>query len=851
MKNELKPKKFFKKQNIFIAVIAVFLVVGIVITIVVSKKGGNGDSQTSSSETANTSESIELSESFNRNESDSDNDNDNQSESENSSMSEQESLSVSERESGNEQDSERESESNSDSSAVSERESEQESQRTSERESERESIGESSPATSERESWDTSERESEQESLSSSESESEQTSEEHTHSFDKMIEEERYFASAATCTQKARYYYSCECGEIGDTTFEVGKLAEHTPVTDKGYAATCDNDGLTDGAHCSVCGSVITAQEIIPAVGHNYKSGICSVCDDVELTDNKYFTFTLLSDGGYSIGASSELKNSTLNGVRFPTVYNDQPVVSVAVDGFDGCQFTKLIVPEGIISLGVSSFGNCNKLVSVSLPDSLTEVSAGAFKNCLSLKNIVIPNNVEYIGIETFIGCSSLESLTIPFVGDRKNAIATDSDIYSFGYIFGTAEYENSYYVSQHYKYNNSYRSNVFYLPLSLKNVTVTGGEILDYAFEGCTGLKKIDIPQNITEIRTYAFYACGIETFKIPSTVTKIEDYTFSYCNNLTSVIIPNSVINIGYEAFSHCSDSLYTKTDGIIYVDNWVVGVEDKGITFARIKENAEGIAGASFFNCNSLTDVTIPSGVRGIGNQAFRACSSLTNVKIPNGVTSIEGYVFDSCSSLVSVSIPDSVTRIEYCAFAGCKFTNITIPDSVIEIGYNAFSYCQELQEIIIPQNVVYIGENAFTDCDNLHIVYWNAINCKYAGNTNDPIFNSRKYVNVWKKIIIGDMVETIPPYTFYLRMYAKGDSASVSVIISDSVKEFGEDAFLGYYGSLYYCGTEEQWAHYNIDWSGFSSMTVYYYSENKPTESNKFWHYDSDGNPVLWG
>ncbi len=791
MKNQLKSKAFLSARNIIIALVAVFLTAGAVTAIVVSKNGGNGESQTSAGEAASISESAKSSESFNHDETESENDTESRSETD------------VEKESNNESKSENESLSA-----------------------------------------------SEQESLSASERESEQTSEAHIHSFDRAIEEEKYFASEATCSQRARYYYSCECGEAGERTFEVGGFAEHTPVIDKGYAATCDDDGLTDGARCSVCGAVITARKIIPAVGHNYESGICSVCEDVELTDNKYFTFALLNDGGYSIGANSALKSSSLNGVKLPAAYNEQSVVSVAVDGFDGCQFTKLIVPEGIKILGESCFGNCDKLTSVSLPDSLTEVSAGAFKYCASLKYIVIPDSVENIGIETFIGCSVLESLTIPFVGDRKDVVVTDPDIYSFGYVFGTVEYEKSYYVSQHYKYNKSYRDNVFYLPLSLKYVTVTSGEIFSYAFEGCVSLKKIDIPQNITQIGEYAFYASGIETFKIPSTVIKIEDYSFSYCNNLISVTIPNSVINIGYEVFSHCGDSLYTKTDGIVYVDNWVIGVEDKEITYANIKKDAEGISGGAFFNCVSLTGIKIPDGVKGIGNHAFYACGNLTSVKIPNGVTSIEGYAFAGCGSLVSVSIPDSVTRIEYCAFAGCKFTNIIIPDGVTYIGDNAFGYCQELQEIIIPQNVVYVGENAFTDCDNLHVVYWNAINCKYAGDRNDPIFNSRKYVNVGKKIIIGDMVESIPPYAFYLRMYEKGDSVSVSVIIPDSVKELGEDSFLGFYGNLYYCGTEEQWTLYNIDWPGFSSMTVYYYSENKTEEINKFWHYDADGNPVLW-
>lgn len=805
-------------RNVIIALVAVFLTAGAVTAIVFSKNGGNGESQTSAGEAASISESVKSSESFNHDETESVNDTESRSETD------------VEKESNNESKSENESLSA-----------------------------------------------SEQESLSAFERESEQTSEVHIHSFDRAIEEEKYFASEATCAQRARYYYSCECGEAGERTFEVGGFAEHTPVIDKGYAATCDDDGLTDGAHCSVCGAVITARKIIPAVGHNYESGICSVCEDVELTDNKYFTFTLLNDGGYSIGANLELKSSSLNGVKLPAAYNEQPVVSVAVDGFDGCQFTKLIVPEGIKILGESCFGNCDKLTSVSLPDSLTEVSALVFKNCTSLKCVIIPDGVEKIGTATFNGCSSLESLIIPFVGDRKNAIATDSDIYSFGFIFGATGYEkDSYYVSQHCKTYGSYSRWSFYLPLSLKYVMVTGGEIFSYAFEGCASLKKIDIPQNTTQIGEYAFCACGIESFDVPLGVTRIENNTFSSCDrlkeiqlpaglkeiedeafsgcdNLTSLMIPDSVMNIGERVFLNCNDGLFTRIDGLLYVDNWVVGVEDKEITSANIINDAVGIAGGSFALCRNLTDITIPEGVKDIGSGAFVECN-LVSVKIPNGLTIIKKSVFANCSNLVSVNIPESVTRIEDYAFVGCKFTNIIIPDGVTYIGYNAFGYCQELQEITIPQNVIFVGWNAFTNCDNLHVVYWNAINCKYAGDRNDPIFNSRKYVNVGKKIIIGDMVESIPPYAFYLRMYEKGDSVSVSVIIPDSVKELGEDSFLGFYGNLYYCGTEEQWnVLYHVDdnipdFSPFA--TYYYYSENKPEEINKFWHYDADGNPVLW-
>lgn len=505
---------------------------------------------------------------------------------------------------------------------------------------------------------------------------------------------------------------------------------------------------MTDGTHCSVCGAIITAREIIPAVGHNYESGICSVCEDVELTDNKYFTFTLLNDGGYSIGANSELKNSSLNGVKLPAAYNEQPVVSVAMDGFDGCQFTKLIVPEGIISLCEASFGNCDKLESVSLPDSLTEVSAGAFKNCSSLKNVVIPDNVERVGIETFIGCSVLESLTIPFVGDRKNAIATDSDIYSFGYIFGTVGYEKSYYVSQHYKYNKSYRDNVFYLPLSLKYVTVTGGEIFSYAFEGCVSLKKIDIPQNITQIGEYAFCACGIESFEVPSGVTRIENNTFSSCDRLKEIKLPSGLKEIGYGAFLGCDSFVDIELPSAVEkIDMCAFQMCDR-LKSVVIPNSVTEILYGVFADCESMESITVPCIGYTSGKDIYPISdwfgviyddkydstkyyriprryyddvygwgihTSGEYVKIPlsfKSVTITSGesvYGFEDLSSLVSVALPETVKRIESYAFLECaNLEKINFPEGLEYIGEGAFAGCEKLENVEFPDFLIEIGE-----------------------------------------------------------------------------------------------------------------------------------------------
>ena len=90
-------------------------------------------------------------------------------------------------------------------------------------------------------------------------------------------------------------------------------------------------------------------------------------------------------------------------------------------------------------------------------------------------------------------------------------------------------------------------------------------------------------------------------------------------------------------------------------------------------------------SFYDCTSLTNITIPNGVTSIGDGAFNNCTSLTNITIPNGVTSIGGWAFSGCTSLTSITIPNSVTGIGDYAFYSCtSLTNITIPNSVTGIG-----------------------------------------------------------------------------------------------------------------------------------------------------------------------
>ena len=208
------------------------------------------------------------------------------------------------------------------------------------------------------------------------------------------------------------------------------------------------------------------------------------------------------------------------------------------------------------------------------------------------------------------------------------------------------------------------------------------------------------------------------------------------------------------------------------------------------AVIAEGVTSISWYAFYNCRSLTSVTIPNSVTSIGEYAFYDCTSLTSVTIPDSVTSICEYAFQGCTSLTSVTIPDSVTRIGSYAFRDCAsltgiwvaegnshyssdvsgvlfnkdkttlvqcpgaFAAYTIPNSVTIIGDSAFFYCTSLTSVTIPDSVTIIEGGAFSDCDNLTDVYytgteiaWNKIKIS---DYNDALKNATiHYFSEWTR------------------------------------------------------------------------------------------------------
>ena len=398
---------------------------------------------------------------------------------------------------------------------------------------------------------------------------------------------------------------------------------------------------------------------------------------------------------------------------------------------------------------------------------SVTSIGDKAFWECSGLTSVTIPNSVTSIGSSAFWNCTGLTSVYI-------------TDLAAWCRIFFSGNESNPLNYA-HHLYINGEEIKDLVIPNS---VTTIG----NYAFQYCSSLTSVTIPNSVTTIGTQAFSHCsGLTSVTIGNSVTSIGGKAFAYCTGLTSVhitdlaawckitigglanpllyahhlylngeeikdlVIPNSVTNIGNNAFNGCS-----------------------GLTSVTIPNSVTTIGMNAFQYCTGLTSVTIPNSVTSIENSAFGGCSGLTSVTIPNSVTSIGSGAFGGCSGLTSVTIPNSVTSIGESAFSGCSgLTSMTIPNSVTSIGRNAFENCTGLTSVTIGSGVRYIYERAFAECSKLKEVYCLAENVP-STSTNTFEKSYPEYMTLYVPASSLNAYKTTEPWSLFGTIKAIGGS-----------------------------------------------------------------------------
>ena len=224
-----------------------------------------------------------------------------------------------------------------------------------------------------------------------------------------------------------------------------------------------------------------------------------------------------------------------------------------------------------------------------------------------------------------------------------------------------------------------------------------------DGVFQNCVNLSEITLPNKLTAIQRETFSGCtNLEKVTIGSGVKSIGAYAFKNCGNLTAIVVPNAVESIGEGIFTNCTN-----------------------LSSVKLGSGLLTIGYSAFDGCSSLTDIVIPASVTEIGYSAFKNLKNLKTVTFESGsalTTLGKNYtsdgVFQGCTSIKSITLPNKLTAIQRDTFNGCSaLEKVTIGSGVKSIGINAFNKCVNLKSVVIPNAVESLGDCAFMNCSNL--------------------------------------------------------------------------------------------------------------------------------------
>ena len=684
-------------------------------------------------------------------------------------------------------------------------------------------------------------------------------------------------AKAKTCTEDGnKEYWTCEhCGKYflsDDTNPETAKAVEQSefiiPASHKltkveAKDATCTEDGNKAYWTCEHCGkyflsddsnpetatAVELSETVIPALKHKNattrgvvepngtKPGYsgdryCPDCDTVLEKGYTYWnegnlTWKLDADGTLTISGTGTMKDYDYNNNPSPANQKKGSVKKVVIkDGvtsignfaFYNCtSLTSITIPDSVTSIELAAFNNCNNLTSITIPDSVTSIGDSAFELCNKLSSITLSNNITSIGNWAFHGCH-LTSITIPDSVTSIGAMAfySCSNLQTislscksslkksdFGDKANLVSYTNQHLLTKtaakaatcsesgNKEYWTCEHCGKYFLSDDSNPETAKAVEQSETILPAIQH-KNAELRNSSEPTETSPGYSGDLYC---PDCDTVVEKgYTYWIEDNLTWKLYEDGTLNISgtgamkdYNSTDNLSPAYMNSSvkkvvieEGVTNIGNWAFS-ECSSLTSITIPDSVTNIGAAAFDSCGSLTSITIPGSVTSIGTVAFYNCSGLTSITIPDSVTNIGAAAFDSCGSLTSIVIPNSVTSIESYAFSACSsLTSITIPDSVTSIGNNAFDSCSSLTSITIPDGVTSIESYAFYNCSGLtSITIPDSVT-----NIGAAAFDSCTSLT---SITIPDSVTSIESYAFC------NCSNLTSITIPDSVTNIGAAAF----------------------------------------------------------
>lgn len=386
---------------------------------------------------------------------------------------------------------------------------------------------------------------------------------------------------------------------------------------------------------------------------------------------------------------------------------------------YSGNKFIKkVIIPEGVESIGKYAFYDCSELEEVVLSNKRTEgvtnyleyVNEGAFKKCTKLSKINIGkvsdgcSPVTAIGHESFAYCSNLSDFdmssltwigTRAFIGCSSIRKADISKLATSGV-------------------------EVFKNCKALKTIVMSASTVLgEYMFDGCTGLTKAEVP--MTELAPYAFANCTqLASVNFNGSLDLLGDYAFSKCTKLKTVTFSETATlsKIGVNVFEGCTNKEFTKFD-VQNLHSTLTTDDKRAIIYSS--DQTKMILVAPGYDLKTYNWAT--SKVTTLGQSVFSGRRDIATLDLSaSKVTTIEDFAFAGNSIMREITLPATLKTIGKYAFANCvNIDSITIPDGV-EIGEAAFMSCVRLngnniqgglQKVKLGKNVK-VGVGSFFAC-----------------------------------------------------------------------------------------------------------------------------------------
>lgn len=367
----------------------------------------------------------------------------------------------------------------------------------------------------------------------------------------------------------------------------------------------------------------------------------------------------------------------------------------------------------------------------------VTEIAANAFKDAKRLKAVYMGKNIQKIGKKAFSGCAENLSLVLnesaerqegALIGCKSIYYETDSGLTLVSY----AGHETDIVLESEcfHRPVTAVGEKVFYMFAYLKSVSLPKSllSIGQAAFAGCSDLTDIVFPPCMEEIGNEAFLKSGLTSVTVPESMKTVGEKAFFACEDLKTAVFKGKNTAIGAAAFAKCALTGITLPENLTELQSEVLR-ENKSLTSLTIPKSVEAVWEYALAD-TSLERIELPDACEVIGEGAFSGSKALKEVRFSRAVREIGPSALSFCPQLSSLYLPcprfevsdslliDTQSKTVLACISNLSGENLAVPDGVKSVSDCAFAGNENIKNLVLPESVVYAGVWAFRDMKNLN-------------------------------------------------------------------------------------------------------------------------------------